>query len=63
MKLNIFMNSYQQPENKLTYSFLALIEYLNDQEFIEWLVGVKVSKSPIIDVSTVFGGGAGNPDG
>jgi hypothetical protein len=57
------MNSYQQPENKLTYSFLALIEYLNDQKFIEWLVGVKVSKMPIIDVSTVFGGGAGNPDG
>jgi hypothetical protein len=63
MKLNIFMNTYQQPENKLTYSFLVLIEYLNDQKFIEWLVGVKVSNAPIINVSTLSGGGAGNPDG
>jgi hypothetical protein len=26
---NVFLNSYQQPENKLTYSFLCLLEHLN----------------------------------
>jgi len=63
--INIFMNTYEQPENKLTYNFLWLVKYLNNANFINFLSGIKnVSKSePVENIETVFGGGEGNPDG
>jgi hypothetical protein len=63
MKMNLFMNPYQQPENKLTYSFLTLVDILNDREFIEWLAGLYLKEKPVISVDGVQGGGDSNPDG
>ena len=65
MKTNIFLNSYQQPENKLTYSFLSVLEYLNSKEVFEFLLSdtVRLADSPLVDVRTVYGGSERNPDG
>lgn len=64
MKTNIFLNSYQQPENKLTYNFLSILEYLNDKETVEFLTGLKADKEkPVENIQTVYGGGETNPDG
>jgi hypothetical protein len=63
MKPNIFMGNYQQPENKLTYNFLALVSYFNNKGFLEWLTGFQLSETPVSDIDTVLGGESGNPDG
>ncbi len=65
-QLNVFMSNYQQPENKLTYNFLCLIEHMpNNKEFIEFLTDGKFSllqQKPVC-VKGVFGGYESNPDG
>lgn len=64
MKTNIFLNSYQQPENKLTYNFLSVLEYLNDKKIVNFLTGLNADKEkPIENIQTVYGGGETNPDG
>lgn len=66
MALNIFLNTYRQPENKLTYNFLCLVDKIDAQkEFSEYLIDrrKKLKKSPVIEIQTVFSGGASNPDG
>jgi len=63
---NIFMNTYQQPENKLTYNFLCLLEHMEEcKEFCEFLLDSKLSlaDNPITEIETVFSGGETNPDG
>ena len=63
---NIFMNSYQQPENKLTYNFLCLLEHMDCiKEFGEYLLDNKIllSDSSVEGIETVFSGGTSNPDG
>lgn len=63
MKTNIFMNPYQQQENKLTYNLLSLIEYLNSRVLMEFLSGEVLQERPVADITTVYGGGESNPDG
>jgi len=65
MKTNIFLNAYQQPENKLTYSFIALLEFLNSKELMDFLIDRRfvLSEKPITNVRTVYGGYERNPDG
>jgi len=63
MTTNIFLNSYQQPENKLTYNFFAILEILNSNLFIDYLTSKQTSEKPIIGIKTVYGGGETNPDG
>jgi hypothetical protein len=62
---NIFMNAYQQPENKLTYCFLTLIEHLSNGVALQLLSGAGLHHEPVEDiaVSLLYGGGEGNPDG
>ena len=63
---NVFLNSYKQPENKLTYNFLCLLEHMPRRDkFCEFLVDgrVKLTSDPIETIQTVFSGGASNPDG
>lgn len=65
-QLNVFMNAYQQPENKLTYNFLCLIENMpNNKQFIEFLTDEKfiLSQQPLVSIQSVFGGYEANPDG
>jgi hypothetical protein len=61
---NVFLNSYQQPENKLTYSFLCLLEHLNVSA-TALLEKIGVLSSPVapIQVNLLYGGGLTNPDG
>jgi len=63
--INVFMNSYSQPENRLTFNFLWLVQYLNDAKFIKFLSKIdNISNlEPINNIKTVFGGGESNPDG
>ena len=63
MKTNIFLNPYQQPENKLTYSFLSLLELTNNKFFCEFLSKRQLKDNPLSNIKTVFGGGTTNPDG
>jgi hypothetical protein len=63
MKLNLFLNPYQQPENKLTYNFLSLINIINERKFFEWLTEGFLDNEPLENIETVFGGGKSNPDG
>lgn len=64
MKTNIFLNAYQQPENKLTYNFLSVLEYLNDKKIVKFLTGLDADNPrPIKNIQTVYGGGETNPDG
>ncbi|MGE0087325.1 MAG: hypothetical protein AB7S75_23205 [Desulfococcaceae bacterium] len=63
MKTNLFLNPYQQPENKLTYSFLALVDFINNREFMEWLCDGYFSDNPVQQINGVLGGGNSNPDG
>ncbi len=63
MKTNIFLNAYQQAENKLTYNFLAILELLNDRGLCEFLTGLALSEKPVTEIRTVYGGGESNPDG
>ncbi len=60
------MNSYQQPENKLTYNLLCLIEHMEQPKaFCEFLLGNKKSllNNPLTELKTVFSGEETNPDG
>lgn len=63
MKTNIFLNSYQQPENKLTYNFFSIIELLNDSELFDFLTNKKTANNPLANLKTIHGGGETNPDG
>lgn len=63
MKPNLFLNPYQQPENKLTYNFLSLVNLLNEREFLEWLTDELLDNDPLENIETVFGGRKSNPDG
>ena len=63
---NVFFNSYEQPENKLTYNFLCLLEHMPQRnQFCEFLTDrrMKLTSDPLKNVETVFSGGASNPDG
>jgi hypothetical protein len=63
---NIFMNSYQHPENKLTYNFLCLVEYCGFQrELCEYLTDnrIALSHNPVEGIEPIFSGGESNPDG
>jgi len=63
---NVFMNSYQQPENKLTYNLLCFVEHMSKNKFfIEFLMGneIRLCSSPVISGNPIFGGYASNPDG
>jgi len=62
---NIFLNPYQQPENKLTYSFLALLEHIEKESALELLAhcGVPTTRVDQLEVALLYGGGEGNPDG
>jgi hypothetical protein len=51
--MNIFMNSYQKAEDKLTYNFLCLIKQMENQKaFCEFLIDNKfeLSESAVIKV-------------
>jgi hypothetical protein len=63
MRTNIFLNSYQQPENKLTYNFFSIIELLNDNTLFDFLTNKKTANKPLVNLETVYGGGETNPDG
>lgn len=63
MITNIFLNSYQQPENKLTYNFFSLLEILNSKIVIDFLTGKQTKENPIFNIKTVYGGHKRNPDG
>jgi len=63
---NVFMNSYQQPENKLTYNLLCLIEHMPRQKkFLEFLLGkeIELASEPFVSGKSVFSGYKSNPDG
>ena len=65
-QLNIFLNSYEQPENKLTYNFLCLIEHVRAQkEFVEFLCEERLTfdTSPVESLRTLYSGRPSNPDG
>jgi len=60
------MNPYEQPENKLTYNFLCLLEHLSlSKQIIDYLTDSKLvlHTNPIKKNTGVFGGGESNPDG
>jgi hypothetical protein len=61
---NVFLNPYQQPENKLTYNFLCLLSHYKPKEFIDYLLDEKLAENAEIqNFEAVFGGGEANPDG
>ena len=60
---NIFLNPYQQPENKLTYNFLCLLNHYSEQDFLDFLFDHRFPDSKIIDFESVFGGEESCPDG
>jgi hypothetical protein len=61
---NIFMTAYEQPENKLTYAFLSLLEHLDDSNLKKILYHLGIDHE-VYDhtVRLVYGGGETNPDG
>lgn len=65
-RMNLFLNGYQQPENKLTYNFLCLLEHMPSQkEFLEFLIDKRFAlwENPLIELAPVMGGFESNPDG
>jgi hypothetical protein len=62
---NIFLNSYEQPENKLTYCFLALLEHVGVDIALRLLelAGFRHGSADGLTVSLVYGGAEGNLDG
>ncbi len=62
---NVFRNTYQQPENKLTYCFLSLFEHIEIERALSLLkdAGLDVSGAESLEVSLLYGGETGNPDG
>lgn len=65
MATNTFMNPYQQPENRLTYSFLCLVEHLSVESAakILRLAGFSATSVESHELELLYGGGEGNPDG
>ncbi|MGU9937966.1 hypothetical protein ACNFNZ_05220 [Empedobacter brevis] len=63
MKTNIFLNSYQQPENKLTYNFFSIIEILNCKNLFDFLTNNNTIQNSLTNLRFVYGGGETNPDG
>lgn len=63
MRTNIFLNSYSQPENKLTYNFLTIVDLLNDTAFCNFLTGRSLVEKPVTGINLVYGGRKSNPDG
>jgi hypothetical protein len=67
-QFNIFMNAYQQPENKLTYNFLCLLEHLplsKQKALLEFLLDqrFRLAPDPRFVGTGVFSGQVSNPDG
>src|SRR5260370_655611 len=63
---NVFLNAYQQPENKLTYNFLALLEHVQIESALGLLAQTGLPGTVPADelgVSLLYGGLKGNPDG
>jgi hypothetical protein len=65
MRTNLFSNSYEQPENKLTYSFLSLLEHLDINVSVKLLAASGIPEGPYgkLQVELLYGGGEANPDG
>lgn len=63
MKTNIFLSAYRHPENKLTYSFLSLLELLNDTKTFQFLTKREIREGSLCNIRTILGGGRTNPDG
>jgi hypothetical protein len=65
MTTNIFTNPYVQPENKLTYCFLTLIEHSTVDTAMALLgrAGLPLTRVESLEVSLLYGGRVGNPDG
>lgn len=65
MQTNVFLNPYEQPENRLTYSFLCLVEHLSSccvEDFLQKL-GIVVPSVESHAVELLYGGQEANPDG
>jgi hypothetical protein len=64
---NIFLNPYEQPENKLTYCFLSLLEHLEVNISLQIVqhtgAGIEVKSADELKIKLLYGGGDGNPDG
>jgi hypothetical protein len=62
---NIFRNVYEQPENKLTYAFLSLLEHIDPACVGEILsqIGYTTHNPETVEVELLYGGGRSNPDG
>jgi hypothetical protein len=65
METNIFRTQYQQPENRLTYSFLTVLEHLSTETLAKVLHSLceNVPEFHTHSVSLLYGGGLANPDG
>jgi hypothetical protein len=63
MRTNVFLNSYEQPENRLTYSFL--VEHLSPRCVADLLqkIGIVVPFVESHAVELLCGGQEANPDG
>ncbi len=62
---NIFSCAYKQPENKLTYCFLSLLEHLDFRTTVLLLAesSVPISEYERLQVKLLYGGQEANPDG
>jgi hypothetical protein len=62
---NIFLNPYEQAENKLTYGFLSLLEHVDIATSLEIVqrLGVPQKTADELAIRLLYGGGEGNPDG
>ena len=65
MKTNIFRSAYEQPENKLTYCFLSLLEHLDFRLAAQLIAGSGISAELYerLQVELLYGGREANPDG
>jgi hypothetical protein len=65
MRTNIFRNSYEQPENKLTYTFFSLLEHLSVGVAADLLYSSGVPQDDYQQLTTesLYGGAEANPDG
>jgi hypothetical protein len=65
MQTNVFLNPYEQPENRLTYSFLCVVEHLSSRSVTELLerIGIAVPFVESHTVELLYGGHEANPDG
>ncbi len=65
MRTNIFRSAYEQPENKLTYCFLSLLEHLDFALAVQIIAGSGISAEAFeqLQVDLLYGGKEANPDG